>query len=94
MTDGVDIDEGVVDAAIAALRTRATTWAGHGTGLRIYGVGSEIADRTTAAVEAWKTEFSVASTGVTELADGLQADLDAFAALDSGMSTSDEDSTP
>lgn len=85
MTDAVDIDDAAVTAGIAALRARATTWSGHGTTLRIAGVGSGVRDRTDAAVDAWKIEFATAGTAVGELATGVQADLDAFDALDASL---------
>jgi hypothetical protein len=91
MTDSVDIDDAAVTAAITALRTRATTWAGHGTGLSIDGVGSGVRTRTDEAVTAWKTEFATASTAVGLLATGVQTDLDAFDTLDSSMASPSPD---
>ncbi len=94
MGDSVEIDEAAVEAVVAALRARGITWSGHATGLRIDGAGAGVQDKTDAAVTAWKKEFEVAGTAVTELADGVQADLDGFSALDSAMAKRHRGSVP
>ena len=94
MAGSVEIEESAVTEVIAKLRTRATTWSGHGTNLKITGLGTEVYDKAQAAIEVWKTEFTTASTGVTQLADRVQTDLDAWKALDSGMGDDETEDTP
>lgn len=85
MTDGVQIDEGAVDAVVVAVQARATTWGEQADGLTIDGVGDGVDDLVAGSVATWRAELDTASEAMGLAGDRVRTDADAFLALDAGM---------